>query len=124
MTLNADASVKQLILSNRANTSTTVTLDLGTEESSTPLDWALYLPEHWIKDPIRRKEAGVPEDVTFKTKPELAVASYNIGVVSLRLKRREVALRQCGLLSSMDSNLAIKLYNGIYQGKVLALHVR
>jgi SRSO17 transposase len=46
---------------------------LGTEESSTPLDWALYLPKQWVKDPIRRKKAGVPEEVPFKTKPELAL---------------------------------------------------
>jgi SRSO17 transposase len=60
-------------LGKTANCQVAVTLDLGTEESSTPLDWALYLPEHWIKDPVRRKEAGVPEEITFKTKTELAL---------------------------------------------------
>ncbi len=60
-------------LGKTANCQVAVTLDLGTEESSTPLDWALYLPERWIDDPVRRKEAGVPEEITFKTKPELAL---------------------------------------------------
>ena len=60
-------------LGKTANCQVAVTLDLGTEESSTPLDWALYLPEQWINDPIRRKAAGVPEEITFKTKPELAL---------------------------------------------------
>jgi SRSO17 transposase len=60
-------------LGKTANCQVAVTLDLGTEESSTPLDWALYLPEQWIKDPVRRKEAGVPEEITFKTKTELAL---------------------------------------------------
>jgi len=60
-------------LGKTANCQVAVTLDLGTEESSTPLDWALYLPEKWVQDPVRRKEAGVPEEVTFKTKPELAL---------------------------------------------------
>jgi SRSO17 transposase len=60
-------------LGKTANCQVAVTLDLGTEESSTPLDWALYLPEQWIDDPVRRKEAGVPEEITFKTKPELAL---------------------------------------------------
>jgi len=50
-----------------------VTLDLGTEGSSTPLNWALYLPEEWINDPVRRKKSGIPQEVTFKTKPELAL---------------------------------------------------
>lgn len=56
-----------------ANCQVAVTLDLGTEESSTPLDWALYFPEKWVQDPVRRKEAGDPEEITFKTKPELAL---------------------------------------------------
>jgi SRSO17 transposase len=60
-------------LGKTANCQVAVTLDLGTEESSTPLDWALYLPEQWINDPVRRKEAGVPKKITFKTKTELAV---------------------------------------------------
>lgn len=60
-------------LGKTANCQVAVTLDLGTEEASTPLNWALYLPEKWIKDPVRRKEAGVPEEITFKTKPELAL---------------------------------------------------
>ena len=60
-------------LGKTANCQVAVTLDLGTEESSTPLDWALYLPEQWIHDPIRRKKAGIPEETTFKTKTELAL---------------------------------------------------
>jgi SRSO17 transposase len=60
-------------LGKTANCQVAVTLDLGTEEASTPLNWALYLPEKWIKDPVRRKGAGVPEEITFKTKPELAL---------------------------------------------------
>jgi SRSO17 transposase len=60
-------------LGKTANCQVAVTLDLGTEESSTPLDWALYLPEQWINDPVRRKKAGVPEEITFKTKTELAL---------------------------------------------------
>ena len=60
-------------LGKTANCQVAVTLDLGTEESSTPLDWALYLPQQWIKDSARRKKAAVPEEITFKTKPQLAL---------------------------------------------------
>jgi len=60
-------------LGKTANCQVAVSLDLGTEESSTPLDWALYLPEQWINDPVRRKNAGIPEEATFKTKPQLAL---------------------------------------------------
>jgi SRSO17 transposase len=60
-------------LGKTANCQVAVTLDLGTEQTSTPLDWALYLPEKWAHDPARRKKAGVPEEVAFQTKPELAL---------------------------------------------------
>jgi SRSO17 transposase len=38
-----------------------------------PLGWALYLPEEWSSDDERRCKAKVPDDVVFKTKPELGV---------------------------------------------------
>ena len=38
------------------------------------LDRALYMPKSWAEDAARRREAGVPEDLAFATKPELARA--------------------------------------------------
>jgi len=37
------------------------------------VDRELYLPESWCRDRARCDEAGVPEDVTFATKPQLAL---------------------------------------------------
>ena len=36
------------------------------------LDQELYLPQVWADDRERRREAGVPEDAVFRTKPQLA----------------------------------------------------
>lgn len=38
-----------------------------------PLGWALYLPEDWCEDQVRRDKVRVPEEVAFKTKSELGV---------------------------------------------------
>lgn len=40
----------------------------------TLIDRRLFLPEGWAADRARRAEAGVPEGVVFRTKPELGLA--------------------------------------------------
>lgn len=42
-------------------------------KGTAPLGWALYLPEEWCSDAERRRKAKIPEEVAFKTKPELGV---------------------------------------------------
>jgi len=37
------------------------------------LDSDLFLPEDWANDPQRRAEVGVPDDVVFRTKPQIAM---------------------------------------------------
>ena len=37
------------------------------------LDSELYLPQEWIDDAGRRAKAGVPEEIAFKTKPQIAL---------------------------------------------------
>jgi SRSO17 transposase len=50
-----------------------VCVNYQTSTGHTLIDRRLFLPEEWAADPIRRQEAGVPEGVVFRTKPELAL---------------------------------------------------
>lgn len=49
-----------------------VFLCYSSEEGAAFIDRALYLPKKWAKDTARRRESGVPEEVRFATKGELA----------------------------------------------------
>ena len=35
--------------------------------------YQLYLPQDWAEDRERRRKVGVPEEVEFKTKPQIAL---------------------------------------------------
>jgi SRSO17 transposase len=49
-----------------------VFLAYASSKGHTLLDRELYLPKEWATDVERRSEAGVPEEVQFATKPQLA----------------------------------------------------
>ena len=49
-----------------------VFLAYASAKGRTLLDRELYLPQVWVDDRERRREAGVPEDVVFRTKGKLA----------------------------------------------------
>jgi SRSO17 transposase len=61
------------VLGKQDNCQVAVTVTMTNEAVSVPAAYRLYLPEVWAKDRRRRKEAAVPEQVTFKTKWEIAL---------------------------------------------------
>lgn len=60
-------------LGKQANCQTAVTLSIANEDASLPIAYRLYLPESWASDASRRKKAGVPDDIVFRTKPQIAL---------------------------------------------------
>src|SRR5258705_6918295 len=60
-------------LGKQANCQVAVTLSLANHHASLPVAYRLYLPKEWVTDRIRRRKAGVPKEITFKTKPAIAV---------------------------------------------------
>jgi len=60
-------------LGKQDNCQIAVSLSVANDYASLPVAWRLYLPEGWANDRARRAKAGVPEDVVFRTKPEIAL---------------------------------------------------
>jgi SRSO17 transposase len=56
----------------RENSQVGVFLEYASTKGFAFIDRALYLPEEWTSDRVRCREAGIPEEVGFATKGELA----------------------------------------------------
>lgn len=54
------------------NCQVAVSLSLANHHASLPVAYRLYLPKGWADDQARRTKAGVPDEITFKTKNEIA----------------------------------------------------
>ena len=60
-------------LGKQANCQVAVSLSIANHFASLPVAYRLYLPKDWAQDGARRDKAGVPLDISFKTKPEIAL---------------------------------------------------
>jgi SRSO17 transposase len=58
----------------RENSQVATVLSYATKDAHVFLDRRLYLPEAWAVDRPRRAQAHVPEEVSFATKPQQAIA--------------------------------------------------
>jgi SRSO17 transposase len=71
-------------LGKQDNCQVAVSLSVANEHASLPIAYRLYLPEAWAKDIVRRRKAGVPDDIAFQTKPRIALeqirAALEVGV--------------------------------------------
>ena len=60
-------------LGKQDNCQVAVSLSVANHHASLPVAYRLYLPQDWAEDRKRRRKAGVPEEISFKTKPEIAL---------------------------------------------------
>jgi SRSO17 transposase len=58
----------------RADCQVSVELVVSDGEVAAPVGGRLYLPQSWIDEPARCAKAGVPPEVGFATKPQIALA--------------------------------------------------
>src|SRR3954464_1032133 len=60
-------------LGKQDNCQVAVTLSIANHDASLPVAYRLYLPKEWASDRKRRRKVGVPDEISFKTKPEIAL---------------------------------------------------
>jgi SRSO17 transposase len=61
-------------LGKQDNCQVAVSLSIANHDASLPVAYRLYLPIDWASDRERRRKAGVPKEIGFETKPEIALA--------------------------------------------------
>ena len=61
-------------LGKQDNCQVAVTLSVANHDASLPVAYRLYLPRDWASDRKRRCNVGVPDEIRFKTKLEIALA--------------------------------------------------
>src|SRR5213080_4403823 len=66
-------------LGKQANCQVAVSLSIANHSASLPIAYRLYLPEAWVGDAARRKKARIPEEISFQTKPEIALDQVRAG---------------------------------------------
>jgi SRSO17 transposase len=69
-------------LGKQDNCQVAVSLSVANDHASLPIAYQLYLPEAWANDPVRRRKAGVPEDIAFQTKPRIALGQLRAALLA------------------------------------------
>ena len=73
-------------LGKQDNCQVAVTLSLASGNASLPVAHRLYFPQPWpqpwANDPGRRARAGIPDDITFQTKPQIALAQIRAAMAA------------------------------------------
>jgi SRSO17 transposase len=92
-------------LGKEANCQVAVSLSIANHFASLPVAYRLYLPKDWAEDRARREKAGVPVDIRFKSKPQIAL--------ELIQRAYEAGLPRGVLLMDLDYGRDSRLRTGI-----------
>ena len=57
----------------KANCQVSVHIALSNGDAAAPVAARLFLPQAWINDAPRRRRTGIPDEVAFRSKPEIAL---------------------------------------------------
>ena len=60
-------------LGKQDNCQVAVSLSIANDHASFPVAYRLYLPKVWADDHERRAKVGVPAEIAFRTKPQIAL---------------------------------------------------
>ncbi len=69
-------------LGKQDNCQVAVSLSAANDHASLPIAYRLYLPHEWSDDPNRRVLAGVPDNIVFQTKPQIALDQLRAAVAA------------------------------------------
>jgi SRSO17 transposase len=69
-------------LGKQDNCQVAVSLSAASDHASLPVAYRLYLPHEWVDDPARRAAAGIPDNVVFQTKPQIALDQLRAAVAA------------------------------------------
>ncbi len=93
-------------LGKQDNCQVAVSLSVASAASSLPVAWRLYLPKAWAEDAARRAKAGVPEDVRFQSKPQIALDQIAAAAACPEIPKG-VVLADAGYGNEMDFRLGV-----------------
>jgi SRSO17 transposase len=69
-------------LGKQDNCQVAVSLSVANDHASLPIAYRLYLPEVWVNDAARRDKAGIPDDIAFQTKPQIALGQIQSALLA------------------------------------------
>jgi SRSO17 transposase len=105
-------------LGKQDNCQVAVSLSLANSHASLPVAYRLYLPKEWTEDRHRRRKVGIPAEVGFRSKPEIALEQLRWACASGL--PRGVVLMDAGYGNNSDLRAEITALGLTYAAGILS----